>query len=76
MSRWRHHWIPSRCTLALQGDNVAALTLALKMKTKASERGMKSIAREVSMEFSRSSAMPTGGTLVSGSTNVLADDLS
>ena len=56
---------------------MAALTLALKMKTKTSESGaMKSIAREVAMEFSRSSMMPSVGTHVPGITNVLADDLS
>ena len=37
---------------------------------------MKSIAREVAMEFSRSSVMPSVGTHVPGITHVLADDLS
>ena len=56
---------------------MAALTLALKMKTHASETGaIKSIAREAAMEFSRSSMMPSVGTRVPGITNVLADDLS
>ena len=53
---WRPFWVSTKITLALQGDNVPAPTLALKIK--ATSGAMKSIAREVALEFSESAIMP------------------
>ena len=61
-------------TLALQGDNISALTLALKLK--ATSGAMKSIAREVALEFSLSEIMPMVCQHIPGVTNTIADRLS
>ena len=58
----------------LQGDNIAALTLACRMKAK--DGPMTAIAREVALEFSHTTVMPQLAQHIAGLTNVLADYLS
>ena len=71
---WRQYWVSTKVTLALQGDNVSALTLALKLK--ATTGAMKAIAREVALEFSESTVMPLIAQHIPGLTNAVADKLS
>ena len=71
---WRKYWINVKVTLSVQGDNVAALTMAMKLK--AQPGAMKAIAREMALEFSHSCIMPHIVQHVPGLTNVLADKLS
>ena len=71
---WRKFWTSSHTALMLQGDNIAALTMACRMKAKAGP--MKAIAREVALEFSRTTIMPHLAQHIAGVTNVLADWLS
>ena len=58
----------------LQGDNVAALTMACRMKAKAGP--MKARAREIALEFSITTIMPHLAQHIAGLSNVLAYHLS
>ena len=58
----------------LQGDNIAALTMACRMKAKAGP--MKAIAREIALEFSRTTIVPHLAQHIAGLSNALADHLS
>ena len=71
---WRKFWVSSHTALMLQGDNVAALTMACRMKAKAGP--MKAIAREIALEFSHTTIMPHLAQHIAGLSNVLADHLS
>ena len=58
----------------VKGDNVGALTLLLRLK--ASGRGPKLIARELSMEYTESMFEPALVKHISGKSNEVADILS
>ena len=71
---WKHLWRDGRFTIALQGDNVTALVMALRMNAPAG--GCKDIAKELALEFTYAAFVPMLVEHIFGTANELADTLS
>ena len=71
---WSKYWRSGRFTIGFGGDNVTALTMA--MKYKASSSGVRTIAREVALDLTHSPFPPTVYEHVPGIVNQTADILS
>ena len=63
-----------RCSLALKGDNITALTMALQLR--APPGPVKGIARELALDYAEASFEPSAATHVPGVANSIADVLS
>ena len=71
---WKHWWKEGRFTIALHGDNVTALVMALRMNAPAG--GCKEIAKELALEFTYAAFVPMLVEHIPGIANELADALS
>ena len=71
---WRDLWCEGNFTICLQGDNVTALIMALRMQSPAG--GVKEIARYLALEFTKASFVPMIIEHIPGIANEIADVLS
>ena len=71
---WKHFWRTTRARLEVRADNVAALTLVMKMKAKGD--GMNLIARELALDIGSAAFRPNVVAHTPGIANVTADQLS
>ena len=69
---WLHHWAEVRTSIHIKGDNLAALSLAAKMKSNISSL----ISKELALVMARASFQPRFLEHVPGAMNVMADALS
>ena len=71
---WRKYWSTGRFALRIKGDNMTALTAASKLK--GSSPAVRTLTREIALEFTEACFYPTEVQHIPGVTNVLADILS
>ena len=71
---WAQHWTQARARLTVRSDSVSALTMLIKFK--AAGRGPSILAREIALEFARSTYIPPVAQHVSGLANTTCDVLS
>jgi hypothetical protein len=74
LRHWHEHWRQERAVIAVNSDNVTALTLASKLKAKAGP--MSIIARELALDISDSLYTPSIVAHLPGVLNGVADELS
>ena len=74
MRLWKAWWAQRRCTVALRGDNMTALTVALTLR--APKGPVKRIARILALGYSEAAFEPTFAEHVAGVSKILADLLS
>ena len=74
MRLWKDWWAQRRCAVALRGDNMTALTMALTLR--APKGPVKRIARELALDYSEAAFEPMFAEHVAGVSHVLADLLS
>eukprot|EP00439_Symbiodinium_sp_Y106_P060007 s2027_g8.t2 len=73
---WRKYWSRTAVELYVSSDSVAALTLLLKLRAKPRAVGLGIVAREIALDFSRSSYRPSWYEHIPGVANTVADILS
>ena len=71
---WKPHWMFARTVLALRSDNIGALMLFGKLKTKSSRNSV--IAREFALDLGDASFAPQIVEHVPGFSNTICDNLS
>ena len=71
---WSAHWINQRIQLHVTGDNLAALTLLLELKSTGKTLGI--VARELALDIATSVYSPTLVSHIPGVSNVTSDALS
>jgi hypothetical protein len=74
LRQWHDHWRNERAVIAVNYDNVAALTMASKLKAKSGP--MSTIARELALDIADSLYAPSIISHLPGVLNGVADELS
>jgi hypothetical protein len=74
LRQWHDHWRNERAIIAVNSDNVAALTMASKLKAKSGS--MSTIAREMALDIADSLYAPSIISHLPGVLNGVADELS